>query len=37
VSAWFSLPPGVYFASVQAVDTGLEGGLWSQPVAFTIP
>jgi len=37
VSTWLDLPPGVYFASVQAIDSSTEGGPWSDPVPFTIP
>jgi len=37
VSAWVTLPPGVYCASVQAIDASMEGGAWSDPVTFVIP
>jgi len=32
----FALPPGLYAVRVQAVDAGLAGGEWSQPVIFEV-
>lgn len=31
------LPPGDYEARVQAIDSGFEGGAWSEPCLFTVP
>jgi hypothetical protein len=36
-SAWIDLPPGGYFVSVQAIDSGMRGGAWSAPVPFSVP
>jgi hypothetical protein len=32
-----ALDPGVYWFSVQAVDSSLAGGPWSEPVPFAVP
>ncbi len=36
-STWIDLPPGGYFVSVQAIDSGMRGGAWSTPVPFSVP
>jgi hypothetical protein len=36
-SATVSLPPGTYYWSVQAVDSGLRGSTWGTEGTFTIP
>ncbi len=36
-AAWLDLGPGVYWISVQAVDSGFAGGPWSDPIPVAVP